>query len=161
MYLISSEQVDYDLRCLHADSDSTVDAAIAVDGLVFHSDVRKNRLGQESRALNRGTCSPFLHPNSQRLCTRLSLFAKGHNFQAFLQVPLLVFVRNPLTLIAAGFGIFLVFATLVFTPAAFPYSGDLENPKPQRFWIYVRPLTCVFSKQTEDRIDNKQKRSNS
>lgn len=60
---ISSTQVDCDLRWFHADSDSIFDAAIADYGIVFHSDVWKNRFGQESRAPNRGTSSPFLYSN--------------------------------------------------------------------------------------------------
>ena len=65
----------------------------------------------------------------------------------FLQIPLILLVKNPSRILSFLGGIFLIaVGLLILTPLGFPYSGDPEGPAPQRFMIAVSVISLT---QTE------------
>jgi len=65
----------------------------------------------------------------------------------FLQVPLILLVKNPSRVLSILGGLFLIaVGLLILTPLGFPYSGDPAAPAPQRFMIAVSVISLT---QTE------------
>lgn len=119
-------------------------ATSSYNRLVLYSNLRTHRFGQEPGADNRRTCPVLCHINHQFL-REFVLNHRNKHLKCVLQVPLLVFVNNPAHLIITGLATFVVFTILIFTAVGFPYSGDLDAPKPQRFWIYVSTFSLKCS----------------
>jgi hypothetical protein len=56
----------------------------------------------------------------------------------FFQVPLILLVKSPDTILSMLSGLFLIAVSLlILTPLGFPYSSDPAAPAPQRFMIAV------------------------
>lgn len=65
----------------------------------------------------------------------MNIFTKDSMF--FFQVPTVTLLRKPGYLLTIFVTLFAITIALIFTPLGFPYSGNPESPKPQRFWMYV------------------------
>jgi len=63
----------------------------------------------------------------------------------FLQVPLILLVKNPSRILSFLGGLFLIaVGLLILTPLGFPYSGDPAAPTPQRFMIAVSVISLTY-----------------